>query len=90
MDFGHVCVPIKVSALFSVNCVVFSAVAYCMYSDFGRYSDPLNFSTLCYVTVLFKNALNSFPPSTIHTQHPIMTKQKQFLGKNLAKKKNKK
>ena len=54
-----------------------------MYSAFRNYSDPFTFFTFCYVTAYvtdfyFKNT------SSIYTQHPIMTKQKQVF-RNVCK-----
>ena len=49
-----------------------------IYSAFGKYSDPLTFSTFCYVTTFF---------SSIFTQYPIMTKRKQIF-RNVLKIKN--
>ena len=45
------------------------------YGALGKYSDPLTFSTFCYITALFLNCLNSFFPPLIYTQYPIMTWQ---------------
>lgn len=46
-------------------------------------SIPFTFSTLCYVPALFQNGLNSFFPSKLYTQYPIMTKWKKFCLKYL-------
>ena len=51
----------------------------CMYSAFGKYSDPLTFSTFCYIRLILK-WIKSFFPSSIYTQYPIMTKQKQVFS----------
>uniref|UniRef100_A0A8K9XI04 Metal cation symporter ZIP14 n=1 Tax=Oncorhynchus mykiss TaxID=8022 RepID=A0A8K9XI04_ONCMY len=46
------------------------------YSAFGKYSDPLTFTTFCNVTVLFKNGIKIyFFYSSIYAQYPIMTSQ---------------
>jgi hypothetical protein len=56
------------------------AVKVNVYSAFRKYSDPLTFFTFGYVTALFRNGLNHFPPSSIYTQYPIMTKLEMFWG----------
>lgn len=55
--------------------IQFNIVKYSMHKVFI----PLYFLHVCYVAALYYNCLNSFDPSLVFTQYPIMTKQKRIL-----------
>ncbi|KAK6320006.1 hypothetical protein J4Q44_G00091130, partial [Coregonus suidteri] len=48
-----------------------------IHSAFGKYSDPLTFSTFCCYSLILKWIKLFFSPQQIDTQYPILTKRKQ-------------